>query len=103
MRRDVRHAVVEADDRVPVAPLESCPGPAGSASAGQIGVVGEDHAALAGGDDLVAEKAEDARVAEGADDAGRGTRRRGLGGVLDHPEAAPAGDSMIGSMSAGCP
>jgi len=65
--------------------------------------VGDDHAALHRGDDLVRVEAEAADVAGGAHAPAAVARARRLARVLDEGEAAPARQRDDGIMSAGCP
>ena len=57
---------------------------------GEVVVVGHDHAALAGGDDLVRVEAEAGHGSERAGLAAADGRAVRLGAVLDHGEAVPA-------------
>ena len=83
-RRDVGHSIIETDLRKPIAPLRVLALPAEVAHLfGQIFAIGHDHAALAGGDDLVSEKAERATLRETAHAPALVFRAVRLGGVLD--------------------
>jgi hypothetical protein len=87
-RLDIGHAVVEADDREPVAAVRvhalAAIEPHGL---GQFVVVRGDHPAFAGSDDLVAEEAEGGAVAEAARHPALVGRPHSLGGVLDDHQA----------------
>ena len=63
---------------------------------GHLVALGGHHAALPGGDDLVAEEAEDAHVAEAAGGAAAVQGSVRLGGVFEHEEAMPARDGADG-------
>src|SRR5215470_12317041 len=60
-------------------------------SIGELGVLGDDHAALAGRDDLVGVQTEAAHAAEPADPTPLVTRAGGLGRVLDNDEPVSGG------------
>ncbi len=64
----------------------------GLAESGDLVVVGDDHAALAGGDLLVGIEAEDTRVAEAAGHAALVICAERFAGVLDHTQLVLSGD-----------
>src|SRR5437660_6580952 len=86
-RRDVRHAEIVSQHRVPIPSGRVHPLAAyKTAALGQFRVVGDDHAALAGGHDLVAKEAKGSGRSERTDGTPFVQGALGFGAVLEHPE-----------------
>ncbi len=66
-----------------------------AAEVGDAVVVGDDHAALAGGDLLVGVEAEDSGVAEGADGFAAVLASQPLARIFNHSNLVPAGDRAV--------
>src|SRR5262249_33958433 len=88
---EIRHLGVAAEEGVEeVLARDLAEVPDGAQPLRERRVVGDDHAALARGDDLVGVEAEAARGAEARHRAALRARARGLAGILDDGEAVSA-------------
>ncbi len=67
----------------------------GAGEVGQVVVVGDDHAALAGGDLLVGVEGEHAAVAEVAGGPAAEVPAQGLAAILDHGQLVRAGNPLV--------
>src|SRR5215207_3090575 len=92
---DVRHPIVEADDRKPVAAgrIDALASEQ-TQSRCQFWIVGRDHPALSSGDDLVAEEAEGGTCRESADAGLSDLRTMSLRGILDDEQPVPSGNRV---------
>lgn len=73
----------------------------GAAHRGEVGVVGDDHAAFAGGDLFVGVEAEDSAEAEGADLAFSGCAAEAFAAVFDEGEVVFFGECFLGVHAGG--
>src|SRR5262249_47324128 len=91
--RDVGHSIVESDDVVPVGPGRRDTLAAIVASGpGELRIVGNEHPALAGRYDLVAEEAERRDIGKRSDRPSLVQGAVGFGGVLHNPQTMSLGD-----------